>query len=212
MKTLDLGGITYLEPMENSEDWRWGTDYTHGDLYEAEALFRDGYRIRGNRLVLVSYPDGEVFEPIAKRDGQYFGKPAFYENAIYLLYVDFPAEAIVITRFDPATAQTQPFQTLPLSVAADCYNLALDFSPMMLTREKQDLFQILWPERRDFRLEQGESFYCRDGEKLYFWKWFEDPDYREELFVRDYESGELLSHLRGNVQRMPNGETWLLKS
>ena len=42
-KKVDTQGITYLELLSGSREWYWGTDYIHGDLYEAEELFRDGY-------------------------------------------------------------------------------------------------------------------------------------------------------------------------
>ena len=41
-------------------------------------------------------------------------------------------------------------------------------------------------------------------------EWYEDPDYREELLVRDYDTGELLERIPGSFRRMPNGQRWLL--
>ena len=46
IKEIKTGGISYLAPLDGSEDWYWGTDFTSGDLYEAEELWRDGHRIR----------------------------------------------------------------------------------------------------------------------------------------------------------------------
>ena len=43
MKTIDAGGITYIEPVpEGTADWYYGISREHGDLYEAEELFRRG--------------------------------------------------------------------------------------------------------------------------------------------------------------------------
>ena len=56
---INTGGIAYLSPLTGSRGWYWGTDYTSGDLFEAEELYRDGHRIRRNRLIFVHYPDGE---------------------------------------------------------------------------------------------------------------------------------------------------------
>ena len=43
MKTIDLQGITNMELVRGGiDEWYWSTDYIHGDLYEAEELFRTG--------------------------------------------------------------------------------------------------------------------------------------------------------------------------
>ena len=60
MKIIPAGGITYLAPLTGSQVWYWGTDYTSGDLYEAEELYRDGHRISRNRLIFVHAPDGRA--------------------------------------------------------------------------------------------------------------------------------------------------------
>ena len=41
MKTVDIHGMTNMELVQGGTDeWYWATDYIHGDLYEAEELFR----------------------------------------------------------------------------------------------------------------------------------------------------------------------------
>ena len=82
-------GITYLEKLQGSEKWYWGTDYTCGDLYEAEEVFRNGKSFVPNRLIFVHYPEGIVFEPIKSREYQYFGMPACIDGVIYFLLVNF---------------------------------------------------------------------------------------------------------------------------
>ena len=90
-------------------------------------------------------------------------------------------------------------------------NLMLEASPLMLTRSAHDnQFQIIWPERRDFAIEDHECFEFLEGNRLYTSVWYEDPDYREELLVRDYHTGELLERIPGNFRRMPDGQKWLL--
>ena len=81
----------------------------------------------------------------------------------------------------------------------------------MLTRSAHDnKFQILWPERRDFAIEYHEIFEFLEGNRLYTSVWYEDPDYREEVLVRDYNTGEVLERIPGNFRRMPDGQSWLL--
>lgn len=211
MKRIITNGITNLEPLAGSSKWYWGSDYASGDLYEAEELFRSGHPIRKNRLVLVRCPEGTVYEPVCTKPGQYLGRPAYHNGQVVLLLVDFPKEEIRILSFDEAKKTIEPLAVLPLSVVADCYNLMLETPPLMLTRSAHDnQFQILWLERRDFAIEDHEFFEFLEGNRLYTSVWYEDPDYREELLVRDYDTGELLERIPGSLRQMPNGQKWLL--
>lgn len=211
MKRIITNGITNLEPLAGSSKWYWGSDYASGDLYEAEELFRSGHPIRKNRLVLVRCPEGTVYEPVCTKPGQYLGRPAYHNGQVVLLLVDFPKEEIRILSFDEAKKTIEPLAVLPLSVVADCYNLMLETPPLMLTRSAHDnQFQILWPERRDFAIEDHEFFEFLEGNRLYTSVWYEDPDYREELLMRDYDTGELLERIPGSLRQMPNGQKWLL--
>lgn len=211
MKRIITNGITNLEPLAGSSEWYWGTDYTSGDLYEAEELFRSGHPIRKNRLILVRRPEGTVYEPVHAKPGQYLGRPVYHNGQVVLLLVDFPQEKIHILIFRETDGTTEPLAMLPLSIVEDCYNLMLEASPLILTRSAHDnKFQILWPERRDFAIEDHEIFEFLEGNRLYTSAWYEDPDYREELLVRDYDTGELLERIPGNFRRMPDGQNWLL--
>lgn len=66
MKTIDIQGMTNMELVrEGTDEWYWATDYIHGGLYEAEKLFRQGHPVRSNRLYLIHYPDGTVYEAVS---------------------------------------------------------------------------------------------------------------------------------------------------
>ena len=41
-------------------------------------------------------------------------------------------------------------------------------------------------------------------------KWYEDPDYREEVLVRDFKTGKVLKRMPGTICSMPDGQKWLL--
>lgn len=59
MKTINTEGITYIDLVPyGTEEWYYGISYEHGDLYEAEEVFRDGHDIEGRSLILIHYPDG----------------------------------------------------------------------------------------------------------------------------------------------------------
>ena len=213
MKIIQTKGIIYFNELGNSSGWYWGTDYAGGDLYEAEELFRDGHEISSNRLVFLHYPDGSTAEPIKAKAGQYFGSPVFYQGQVYLLMVDFPAETILIFRWKPDTDIVNHVTELPLSSAIDCYNLSLRAGKeLMLLREGgSGPFQIIWPEKAQFSIGEQEGFEFRDGDRLYFSRWEEDPEYREEVVIRQFPTGKLLEVLPGSLQEFPAGQHWLLR-
>lgn len=211
MKRIITNGITNLEPLAGSSEWYWGTDYASGDLHEAEDAFRSGHPIRKNQLLLVHSPEGKVYEPVSPGAGQYLGRPAYHDGQVVLLLVDFPKGEIHILAFHQTNGTTQQLAVLPLSIADDCCNLMLETSPLMLIRSgHNNRIQLLWPERRDFAVEENEYFAFLDENRLYTTVWYEDSDYREELLVRDYDTGELLERIPGSLRQMPDGQKWLL--
>lgn len=212
MKRIETQGITYIEPLDGSRgEWYWGTDYASGDLYEAEELFRDGHPVNQNKLIFVHYPDGRAVQPIAAKQGQYFGRPIFYQGKITILLVDFPAGIIDVTQFDDALGQVSTLAEIPLSTVEDCYNLMLKTEPLMLTRAGMDnKFQIIWPESAAFQTDGRGAFLFRSGEDLYFSSWEENPEYREETIVRNMRTGEIIDRIPGAMMFMPDGQRWVL--
>lgn len=74
MKAIDIHGMTNMELVRGETDeWYWATDYIHGGLYEAEELFRQGHPVRSNRLYLIHYPDGTVYEAVSSTNRSHFG-------------------------------------------------------------------------------------------------------------------------------------------
>ena len=73
MKAIDIHGMTNMELVRGETDeWYLATDYIHGDLYEAEELFRQGHPVRSNRLYLIHYPDGTVYEAVSSTNRSHF--------------------------------------------------------------------------------------------------------------------------------------------
>lgn len=213
MKIIQTNGITHINELENSGGWYWGTDYASGDLYEAEELFRDGHEISCNRLIFLHYPDGGMEEPIKAKAGQYFGAPVFYEGQVYVLMADFPEEKLLISSWKPGMERAEPVQELPLSEAIDCYNLSLHTGKelMLLRQGGSEPFQVIWPEKAQFPIGRREGFDFREGDRLYFSRWEEDPDYREEVVIRRFPTGEILEVLPGTLWEFPTGQHWLLR-
>lgn len=218
MKTIETGGITYIEPVPGAAGgWYFGMDHEHGDLYEAEEIFRSGRAVKGRKLCLIRYPDGQVFEPVPKREGHYSDKPVFLDGGIFIIDVDFPGGQIRIFRFDCKEGKTCVQANIPLSSVKDCYNLSLQTAPLTLTRQCTGKceFEIIWPERTGFFMDHHDSFFLRDGDRLFFNRWHEEGEgagyrYWEETVVKDL-SGEVIEILPGDVMRMPDGEIWHMR-
>ncbi len=215
MKSIKTDGITFISPIYGGTDeWYYGMSFGNGDLYEAEEMYKEGYEIRGRDLVLVRYPSGEVFRPVPKRTGTYLESPVYLDGGIYILMVDFEAGRIVIYRFDCERLETSVTKVLPLDTVRDCYNLRLHTSPLCLTRQggEDRRFEICWPESTGFTLGEHESFFLRDGDRLYFSRWHEEGEgahyrYYEETVVRDLD-GKILDIIDGDIMVMPNGDIW----
>ncbi|MCR5010500.1 MAG: hypothetical protein K6A91_06150 [Clostridia bacterium] len=216
MKRIETNGITYIEAVPGCRgEWYYGLDYPHGDLYEAEELFRAGKPVEGRDLILIRYPDGAVFRPVEKTTGEYCESPVYSDGGIYILNVSFKDSEIRVLRFDCADLTTGNVAVLPLDAVKDCYNLQLHVSPVTLTRQgAEGRFDIVWPERCSFDMGEHESFFLRDGDRLFFNKWYEEgegADYRywEETVVRSLD-GKVLDVLPGDLRLMPDGEIWHL--
>ncbi len=225
MKTIKTNGIYYLQQVGAESNWYWGEDYTSGDLYEAEELYKDHRPMKPNRLILVRCPEGDVIEPIKLKDGQYIGYPSiYYDHTAYVVMVDFNQQEIHLLAFDPdvilAGGSVQTLDILPLSCVEDCYNLLLKGSPVVFTRQSSEqYFQMLWSledGRMDigFQIEDRESFSHREGDILYFTSWWEkespEYEYHEEVIVRNLQ-GEILDRFEGGIFEMRPGEFYILQ-
>lgn len=211
MKSINTQGITRFELLNGSCEWYWGTDYIHGDLYEAEELFKMVHKIKSNKLLFIHYPDGSVVEPVKPQDGQYFGCPIYCDNYIVILLVDFLNKQIKLVQYDDKSNETTLLTVIPLGNAKDCYNLLLKKCPLMLTRQgNEGKFEMIYPEKMEFEITPNESFYFRENDKLFFSAWYEDPDYREEVIVREIFTGRISDKISGAIQFMPDGQKWIL--
>jgi len=43
---------------------------------------------------------------------------------------------------------------------------------------------------------------------LYFSEWYENPEYHENVIVRDINNGKIKEKFQGYLCRMPNGVFW----
>lgn len=209
MKKINTLGIPYIAPVDGSADWYFAQDCPQGDLYEAEEMFREGMEVEGSVLLLISYPEGKVYQPVEKKTGQYLGRPLYCQGKISFLGVNFPEKMITVYSFTCESLQIEDIAHIPLEEVKDCYNLLLHGYPLTVSRQGADnSFEIIWPEKVRIDIGHTEAFFHRDGDRLFFNVWFEDPKYREETWIRDLHSGEITEKLQGDIAVMPNGELW----
>ena len=212
LKIIDTKGINHISPLEGTAEWYWGTDYAAGDLYEAEELYVNQYPLKSNRIVFVRMSEGTVHEPFKAKDGQYIGNTVFCQGKIYFLAVDFKHRKIEIHECSEKMDNTAMAVAIDLDEVRDCYNLMLATEPLMLIRQgHENIFEIIWPEHTAFEIGNTETFCFREDDRLVFSRWHEDPDYREEVIIRQYPSGDIIEYIDGAITEMPDGQKWILK-
>lgn len=199
-----------LDKVSGTNEWYFSAEWT-GDIYEAEEIIQNGHEFEGTTMYLVRYPDGKVFIPIEKKTNVYIQHPVWDNDGIAILTVDFDCKEISVYHFNVNNCSLQRVIKLPLSSVTDCYNMNLSMSPLSLYRHGSDgLFEIIWPEKVSFMVNNSESLVYRDGDVLYFSRWYENPDYKEEIFVRSVHTGDVVRHFPGILYDMPDGTWWLL--
>lgn len=212
MKTLHLNKNTDLIQFKGTAEWYYSLSFMEGDLYEAEDNFKQGYPVKGRDLFAVHYPDGEAYQLVEATANQYCGDPKYIDGRICFLLVDFAESTIHIKAFDAENKNVSTIDTIPLGEVKDCYNLAVDGSPLMVTRSgAYEPFEIIWPKKKTYEITDNEYFFHQTDGKMYFSKWVEDPTYRDIMIVRDKETGEIIETLNGDIHQMPNGEFWLVE-
>lgn len=209
IKDINVSGITYLHAMEGTDQWYYGLDHLSGDLYEAEELYGLGWEVKGSSLFLVKYPEGDVFNPVKKKKNTSLGQPVYYKGVISFPEVDFECAVVKIHSFDCGSCQTSTVAQVSLKEIEDCYNLRVCVWPLTLIRsDNKGNLDIIWPQKKHLEVTLREALDFRDDDKLILSRWQEDPDYREETVIRDFNTGEILKVIPGNIMLMPDGSQW----
>lgn len=212
MKIKKIEGLASmpLDKVRGTNDWYFSARWT-GDIYEAEEMLANGQEFEGTILYLIHYPDGKVHMPLDQKKNVYIQRPVWAHDGIAILAVDFDTKEIAIFRFKDDDHSLKCIVKLPLSCVADCYNIHLCTSPLTLYRHGANGdFQLIWPERVSFIVDDNESLVCREGDKLFFSRWYENPDYHEEIYLRSVYTGEIIENFSGILYDMPDGTCWLL--
>jgi len=213
MNIIKIEGIseTYPERVDGTEEWYYCKESKNSfcDLYEAEEIVKSGNMFLGMNCHLIHYPDGTVYSPFELKENVYIEQPIWDNGKIYFLSVDFSKQRIQIYSYFTNKQRLEMIKELPLGIVEDCYNLMLKVSPLMLCRDANNgIYEIVWPENKKIEIGQTEALLFRDGEDLYFSEWYENPEYHENVIVRDLNSGEIKEKYQGYLCRMPNGVYW----
>lgn len=210
-KTENPYSIT-LNYIDGSEGWHC-IAAPNADIYEAEEIFKDDGVFGGNSVKLVNFSKDEEHILFEKRENLCIGEPIWDGKAFYFITVDFDENAVRIYRYFTESRKKEKISCIELSSIKDCYNLRLALSPLTLVRGNFDgsnMTEVIWPKKTEFKTEDRESFDFRDGDLFYFSKWYEDPDYHEEVIVKDFK-GNIVERFPGSIHYLKDGSKCILE-
>lgn len=209
----NIKGISnsYPEEIEGTNEWyscREGT-VEYCDLDEVQEIFNNDGFFKGMNYHLIHYPDGEVHSPFQIQGNVYVEKPIWNNGIFNFLVVDFHEKLIKIKKYIPEKQKLEVITELSLSEVEDCYNLKLETTPLTLGRSGNDgFYEIVWPEKKKIAIGKTETVLFRDGDRLYLSEWYEDPEYHENVIVRNIQTGEIIEKSEGYLPRLPNNVYW----
>lgn len=203
----------YPEKIDGTDSWYFGQWTPCSEAYEVRE-FKNKYP--GTKLYFIEYPSGKVFEPIKQEMNVFLERPIYEhkDNSFGIIRYDFNKEVIQVLIFKPECSSVKILAEIPFSKAGDMINLRLIISPFALVKHDvhNNAAQFLWPKETNYKFEENESLDFHDNGKLYLTKWIEDPDYCEEIIVRDAITGQILESSPGYLRRMPDGSIWKMTS
>ena len=203
----------YPEKVDGTDSWYFGQWTPCSEAYEVPE-FKNKYP--GTRLYFIEYPSGKVFEPINQEANVFLERPVYEykDNSFGIIRYDFNKEVIQIIIFKPECSSVKTIKEIPFSKVGDMVNLLLIISPFALVKHDvhNDSVEFLWPKEINYEFEKNESLDFQDDGKLYLTKWIEDPEYREEIIVRDAITGQIIERSPGYLRRMPGGSVWKMTS
>lgn len=203
----------YPEKVDGTDSWYFGQWTPCSEAYEVPEF---GNKYPGTKLYFIEYPSGKVFEPIKQEVNVFLERPIYEhrDNSFGIIRYDFNKEVIQVLIFRPECYSVNTITEIPFLKFGDMINVRLIISPFALVKHDvhKDAVEFIWPKERNYEFEKNESLYFQDEGQLYLTKWIEDPDYREEIIVRDAKTGKILERSPGYLRRMPDGSMWKMTS
>ncbi|HHY63722.1 MAG TPA: hypothetical protein GX501_01620 [Clostridiaceae bacterium] len=199
----------YPEDIPGTSQWFYG-HHASCSAYEVPE-YKGNYE--GTRLYIFNI-NGKVYEPFRQEKNVYLNPPVYSREreSFGILRFDFNKESIQAFEYAPEPEKLSLLIELPMSRFDDLDNILMVKEPFTVIKysDNLDVIHFLWPCERSYRLEGHESLHFIDGDILITSKWYEDPDYREEVIFRSAATGEVLERHAGYIIEMPNGEKWFM--
>lgn len=200
----------YLEKIDCIDNWYFGQNNIYLDAYEVPE-YNGTYP--GNRLCFFESPSGHIFEPVKEVHNVYIDKPIYdrEKKSFGFLRFDFNKNFLKVIIFNPLNYEVNKLISLPMAEIGELINVRLLTSPLTLIRDNVNYNSVdfIWPNKVHLVLEDNEGLTFHDNGKLYSSKWIEDPDYREEIIIRDAETGKIIDRIPGYLTQMPDGSIWI---
>lgn len=125
---------------------------------------------------------------------------------------DFNKRLIQVVKYEPETKNLIILTEIDFSKLGDMINVRLIVTPFALVKHDVhgNAIDFLWPREFHIQLKENELVDFQSEGKLYASRWFEDPEYREEIIIRDLVTGKILEISPGYLRMMPDGSTWIM--
>lgn len=200
----------YPEKIEGTSQWFYGQVTPCSEAYEVPA-YNGNYS--GTRLYIFNI-DRKVYEPFKQEKNVFINPPVYSNkhNSFEIVRFDFNKSLIQAFEYVPEPERLTPLVELAMSEFDDIVNIRIIKEPFTLIKYDglNDSVRFIWPEERQYQLEVNEILCFLDDGMLITTKWYEDPDYREEVIFRNSATGEVVDRKAGYISVMPNGEKWLM--
>lgn len=213
MKIKEFKGYENIcpEKIDGTSEWFYCQEPNTIDVEDLLDMEND-FVFEGNQVYLI-HIKGEIFEPIKKEKNVFLSEPVYNydDNAFAIIKYDFNKKTIQIIKYDIEAYNCSVIGEIPLSKGRDLINVRILQNSYILVKHEvlENCTDILYPIEKRIQLEEYEDVFLINDGKLISSKWIEDPDYREEIIIRDYETTKIIDRKDGYISIMPNGEIWM---
>ena len=198
----------YAERIDGSDKWFYCQ--IPNSVYPDDLLDTD-YEFEGTQLIMLNIK-GEMFEPIKREKNVCLSQP-FYnvdENKFIVIRSDFNNQIIQLIKFSTIINDAAVIFEMPLQNGEDMRNLLVVRNSDIFAKYEDKNFKMFYPYETSFHLEEHESVFAVNNGKFICTKWFENPDYKEEIIIRSIPDGKIIDRKPGYSEILPNGELWLM--
>lgn len=212
MKIKEFKGFEniYPERFANTAQWLFGHWSLCSESYEVPD-FNGEYP--GTRLYIF-HLDGTVHEPLKQEKNVFLERPVYnrQNDSFGIIRYDFNLQMIQALEYRASAQELITLVELPMSIVENLVNVRIIQHPFMLVKYEvhEDYADFLWPFEKRLHFEENEMMDFVHAGKIYSSKWIEDPEYREEIIVRDLHSGEMIERKPGYIAAMADGSIWLM--